>query len=37
MSLIRMKNRQNKPNNIYNDQLVSEKLTQSRWTYLDRV
>lgn len=34
MSVIRMKNRQNQPNNIYNDQLVSEKLTQSRWKYL---
>ena len=37
MSMIRMKNRQSKPNNIYNDHLVAEKLTQSRWTYLDRV
>lgn len=34
MSEIRMKNRQNQPINIYHDHLVSEKLSNSRWTYL---
>ena len=33
MSTIRMKNRMNQPITIFNEHLVSEKMTQSRWAH----